>query len=489
MALVLDQLPLGVALMNSAGELLYVNPAYQAVSDDPRFSAAHLQLHDGEPVNDLLSITRIDENDREVEHIYRLRGFHLDGVAGNDNGRSGPMLLVEDITESYRLKRNLGRAQRMESVGSMASAVAHDFNNILTVILQSVHLLKQNLPQEEIYLDPLDVIERTTLSAGELAQQLLTLSKPKTSEGKELDLNGVITGALPVLERILQEGITLDYKFEEELWSVHSNPSQIMHILVNLCINAQEAMGGRGTITISTRNIDRSTIPQMEGGLDSGHYVLLSVSDKGPGIPSEIADRVFDPFFTTKETGTGLGLSTAWTFANEQGGTVTLYSEDGRGTKINLYLRAEPRRPVLANENQDARTDEELSGTETLLLVDDERLLLDLAREILSLRGYSIITASSGEEAVEIISTTEEQIPLVILDMAMPGMTGLETLRAIRNHHPGVRAIISSGFHASGGMREVVGAEVDAFVNKPYEIEHLVREVRRLLDGGPLLPG
>ncbi|MFC1530464.1 histidine kinase dimerization/phospho-acceptor domain-containing protein, partial [Gemmatimonadota bacterium] len=210
---VLDKLPIGVALMNDTGELLYLNPAFKDISDDPRFSAAFQKLNNGEQVNDLLSLTRADENNREVEHTYR--GFHLDGSSDKNNGHSKSMMLVEDITESYRLKKNLSRAQRMESVGSMASAVAHDFNNILTVILQSVHLLKQNLPQDQDYLDPLDVIEGTTLSAGELAQQLLTLSKPRTTEGRDLDLNAVINDALPILERVLHEGINLEFEFEE----------------------------------------------------------------------------------------------------------------------------------------------------------------------------------------------------------------------------------------------------------------------------------
>lgn len=480
---ILDTLPVGVALVNDAGEPLYLNPAFRDISDDPCITAAFRKLTDGEPVNDLLSLTRSDEHDRKVESVYRLRGFHIDGAP--DNGGSHSMMLMEDITEAYRLKKNLSRAQRMESIGSMASAVAHDFNNILTVILQSVHLLKQNLPQEERYLDPLDVIEGTTLSAGELAQQLLTLSKPRTSEGRDLDLTAVIREALPILERVLNEGIRLDLALEDDLWCVRSDPAQIMHILVNLCINAQEAMAGRGTITISTRKIDLSSLPGLVGGLPAGHYVLLAVGDEGPGIPPEHIDRVFDPFFTTKETGTGLGLSTAWTFANEQGGTVTLYSEDGRGTKVNLYLKAEPRAPVTVAIDEDPLEDAMLTGTETILLVDDEWLLLDLAREILSLQGYRIITASSGEEAVEIMESSDERIPLVILDMAMPGMNGLETLRAIRAREPGIRAIISSGFHASKKMRQVVGAEVDAFINKPYEIDHLVREVRRLLDVGP----
>ncbi len=485
MSLVLDQLPIGVALVDDAGELLYLNPAFREISDAPQFTSAIQKLYDGEPVNDLLSLTRADQNDREVEHIYRLRGFHLEG---SGNGSSRSMMLVEDITESYRLKMNLRRAQRMESVGSMASAVAHDFNNILTVILQSVHLLKQQLPQERAYLDPLDVIEGTTLNAGELAQQLLTLSKPRIVDWKDLDLNAVIRDALPILERVLREGIRLECELEDDLWSVCSDPSQILHILLNLCINAQEAMEGQGKITISTRKIDRSRVPQVEGGLATGHYVLLSVLDEGPGIPPELADRVFDPFFTTKEMGTGLGLSTAYTFAAEQGGTVTLYSEDGHGTRINLYLKAEPRPPVISEVDDDLVAGEDLTGSETLLLVDDEWLVLDLAREILSQQGYSIITASSGEEAVEIIRSSEERIPLVILDMAMPGMNGLETLRAIRVHEPGIRAIISSGFHATQKMHKVLDAEVDVFVNKPYEIDHLVREVRHLLDAGSILP-
>lgn len=392
------------------------------------------------------------------------------------------MLLVEDITEGYRLKMQLGRAQRMESVGSLASAVAHDFNNILTVILSSVHLLKNDLSEDSKLCGPLDVIEGTALSAGDLAEQLLTLAKPSPAEKRVLDLNTVVSEAEPLLKRVLREGIRLTIDLERDMWSVRSDPSQILRTLVNLCINAQEAMSARGQITISTRNVDRSSSTRAEGGLEPGHYVLLSVSDEGCGIPAEVIDRVFDPFFTTKEGGTGLGLSTAYTFAKEQGGTVTLYSEEGRGTKINVYLRADPARAVPVEISKGGIDESDLTGTETILLVDDETLLLELGREILSLQGYNVITASTGEEAVDVFVSSNGRIPLAILDMAMPGMSGIETLRAIRTQDPEVRAIISSGFHTSEKMKKVLEGEVDAFINKPYEIDHLTREVRRVLD-------
>jgi CheY-like chemotaxis protein len=241
-------------------------------------------------------------------------------------------------------------------------------------------------------------------------------------------------------------------------------------------------MSGSGIITISTRNVDRTRQPMFEAGLESGHYVVISVTDQGVGIPTELMERVFDPFFTTKEGGTGLGLSTAYSYACEQGGTVTLYSEPDKGTTVNVYLRAEPKSPVRSIE-QAEQPKGDLTGSETLLLVDDEPILLELGKEILALNGYSVITALSGEEALQVQATSKEPIPLAILDMAMPGINGLETLRRLRDRNPALKAILSSGFHPSPRMESLLASEVDSFINKPYEIDALAREVRRLLDG------
>ncbi len=498
---ILDKLPLGIILIDAGERIVYANPAlYEIVGpehpvtvgardlevlelspfcDCAEFSDNFAPLRKGERINFRWSMLTTDGNGCEVETIFRVQGFPMQSNGDID---AGALLLFDDITEGYRLKTQLGRAQRMESVGSLASAVAHDFNNILTVILSSVHLLKQDFGPASQYRGPLDVIENTALSAGELAEQLLSLARPGGLEHHEIDLNATISEARPLLQRVLREGISLDIHFEPDIWCIHADPSQILHTLVNLCINAQEAMAGRGTITLATANVDRSSGSHVEGGLDPGHYVVLSVSDEGHGIAAGIADRVFDPFFTTKEGGTGLGLSTAYSFAKEQGGTVTLYSEPDRGTRINVYLRAEPRSPHPVARPADPHEEESLTGSETILLVDDEPLLLELGTEILELHGYSVIPAASGEEAVDIFQRAPERIPLAILDMAMPGMNGLETLRTLRQSDPELRAIISSGFHTSRKMKDLLGTEVDAFVNKPYEIDALTRKVRTLLD-------
>lgn len=497
---VLDELPIGIVLLDSDGCILYVNPSIKELfnlhsgmntpytgapilnfppfDSSLQFREQYEQLIARERINYRWSLSLSDSGGISTESIFRVQGFPL---VGSDNGGAESMLLFEDITEGFRLKRQLGRAQRMESVGSLASAVAHDFNNILTVILSSVHLLRKDLPEENQFTDPLDVIEGTALSAGELAEQLLTLARPHSAEKKKLDLNMVVSESKTLLERVMRDGMELEMKLEKNLWGVQADTSQILHTLVNLCINAQDAMNEHGIITISTSNIDRSRM-SVEGGLKPGHYVVISVTDDGCGIPPEIAERVFDPFFTTKEGGTGLGLSTAYSFAKEQGGTITLYSEPGKGTRINIYLRAQPGPPEPVDMPGISEEEIDLTGSETILLVDDEALLLELGREILSLHGYNVMAASSGEEAVDIVQSSCERIPLAILDMSMPGMNGLETIRALRAHDPDIRAIISSGFHPSRKMKDTLSEEVDAFINKPYEINHLAREVRRLLN-------
>lgn len=489
----LDGLPLGIALLGGDGRIRYHNLALRdliALRGDPEgrgidevidlsaLGEAGAALAGG-CVADL--VCPVGDGDPFSERMLRIRSIPLNG-----NGPVGvrSVLLIEDVTESERLKRHLGQAQRMESVGSLASSVAHDINNILTAILSSVHLLKDPGTPLEGRQEPLDTIERTALSAAQLAGQLLTLARQRVASPVPLSVSSVVLESRELLVRVLAEDIQLELDLEDRVWTVTADPSQILHSLVNLCLNAQEAMEGRGRISISTRNVDRSRNARREGDLPPGHYVLLAVTDEGPGIPPGIADRVFDPFFTTKQGGTGLGLSTAYSMARDQGGTVTFYSEPGQGTTIKVYLAAEPTAHRSEPEVENAPVPPP-GGTETILLVDDEPLLLELGREILGRQGYRVLTAASGKEALEQYADSPVPIPLAILDMAMPGMSGLETIRALRVRDPRIKVILSSGFHPSSRVESLLGTEVDALVHKPYEIPHLIGEVRRLLDGDP----
>ncbi|MFC1544138.1 response regulator [Gemmatimonadota bacterium] len=496
---VLDKFPVGIGFIDASSQLIFRNrrfrellPSRDDAPDDPDVQPPLSDLpcfEDPDILAEFLDSLRIGkaqdirwtqpgEQGGAKESILRIRGLPFEQ---SPNGGVLASVLIEDITDSERLRRHLNQAQRMESIGSLASAVAHDFNNILTAILSSVHLMKMTTDQNGDLAMPLNTIEKTALSAGQLAEQLLTLSRNRSVAPRELSVNVSILDARSLLERVLKEDIQLELDLAEQEWCVVADQSQILHTLVNLCLNAQDALGGRGIITIATRNVDRTGGRTVEGDLKPGHYVIISVTDAGTGIPREIMDRVFDPFFTTKESGTGLGLATAYSFAREQGGTVTIYSEVGKGTTVNVYLRARPHGPESdpAGSTSDASL---YDGEETILLVDDEPLLLDLGREILALHGYSVLTAPSGEDALRVHDDNPARIPLVILDMAMPGMSGLETIRALRKRDPSIRVILSSGLHPSDRMADLLGSDVDAFVNKPYEVDRLAREVRRLLD-------
>ncbi|MFO7768382.1 MAG: response regulator [bacterium] len=494
----LEALPLGIGLLDEQGRMVYANRAwYELVGlhgpsrgfpeGEPIFALPLLQDHPpaADKLEGLLDGTeqvirvRTGDGKHSENRHFVIKGLPLAGADPSEHLQAA--LLLEENSEEERLRRNLGQAQRMESVGSLASAVAHDFNNILTAILGSVHLMKREVDEEHAFRGPLDTIERTALSAGKLAEQMLFLSRARTNHVEDLDLNGIVLEARSLLERVLRSDITLELDLEEGIWSVPADPSQVLHTLVNLCINAQEAMEGDGTITVATRNVDLTRGVREKMGLGPGYYVLLTVTDEGAGIPPEISERVFDPFFTTKTEGTGLGLSTAYSFAEKQGGRVSLYSEPGEGTSIHVYLRALPDRARESKQSDDEAPGD-AGGTEQILIVDDEPLLLDLGREILSLHGYRVLTASSGEEALEVHEGASGPVPLAILDMAMPGMSGLETMRALRKRDPSLRIIISSGFHPAEKVRNVLGEEVDAFINKPYNIERMTREVRRILD-------
>jgi signal transduction histidine kinase/ActR/RegA family two-component response regulator len=501
---IVDRFPLGIALLDAEGCVVYLNEASRTLLAIRRESDPELL---GRPLNDhpcfqdsksfpLLVDALLEGRSLDFEwpkaganadchdQVLRLRSLPLED--GSSNGGVQAALVIEDVSDSVRLKRHLGQAQRMESVGSLASAVAHDFNNILTAILGSVHLMKEGVESDGPLMQPLKTIEQTALSAGQLAEQLLTLARSRGSEPRDLSVNSVILESKTLLDRVLKEDIEVNLDLDEKLWCVRADPTQILHTLVNLCLNAQEAMDSVGVITVATRNVERSGEPRFEADLDPGQYVVLSVTDEGPGIAADVAERVFDPFFTTKEGGTGLGLSTAYTFAREQGGTATIYSETGEGTTIKVYMKAEPWKPAIS-DSEECEPAEDLTGEETILLVDDEAILLELGREILSRQGYNVIVADSGEAALALHKARKEPIPLAILDMAMPGLSGLETIRELRTRDPGMRIILSSGFHPSSRMEHLLGTDVDAFVNKPYEIKVLAREVRRLLDK-PCIP-
>jgi PAS domain S-box-containing protein len=393
---------------------------------------------------------------------------------------------ITDITERKELEGRLRQAQKMEAVGNLAGGIAHDFNNIIQTIMGYTSLLKTRLVGQPKTAAQVDAIEQASLRAAELTRQLLGFARQGKFEVKPTDLGAVVEKVVSMIRPTFDRSIDIRKELSPGLFSVSGDAGQMEHTLLNLCINARDAMPGGGMLRIATCNetLDR---PEAFGPVSapSGRYVSLSVSDTGTGIAPENLPRIFEPFFTTKEPGkgSGMGLAMVYGIVKNHGGWIDVHSEPGRGTTFRILLpasAAEPKAPALIPLPESLA-----GGTETILFVDDEESLRELAVETLGGLGYAVVTARNGAEAVALFSDRRRRIALVILDLIMPEMGGIEAFHRIREIDPDARVLFSSGF-ASSGQPDALPAEGAAgFIQKPYRLSALAAAIRQALGGRP----
>jgi PAS domain S-box-containing protein len=389
------------------------------------------------------------------------------------------------ISEAERtsLAAQLQQAQKMESVGRLAGGVAHDFNNMLGVILGHAELALMQLdPSQPLHADLLDIrhaAERST----ELTRQLLTFARQEVVAPKVLDLNETVTNELRMLQRLIGEDITINWQSAAGLWPIRVDPSQIDQILINLCVNARDAIADVGTITLATANVQVDAYhPATHAGASPGDYVHLSVRDDGCGMTEATLAHIFEPFFTTKDVGegTGLGLATVYGAVQQNGGAVTVTSARGRGTTFDIYL---PRHAGPAKQADSDRAPAPVArGSETILLVEDEPKILKLAATVLESAGYTVLRANSPSEAIRLASGHVGTIHLVLSDVIMPDMNGRDLARRLVALHPTLKRVFMSGHPAgviaSRGMLE----QGVHFIPKPFSIAELTAKVRAVLD-------
>jgi PAS domain S-box-containing protein len=392
-----------------------------------------------------------------------------------------------DVTETKKLEAQFLRAQRTESIGTLASGIAHDLNNVLAPILMSVEMLKDVITDDED-LAMLATVQGSAQRGAELVRQVLSFARGV--EGQRISVNPlrVVRDLCKVMRETFPKSITVRCVMARDLWSVTGDPTQMYQVLLNLCVNARDAMPAGGTLVITARNemLDESCLGSNPDARP-GAYVMLRVEDSGNGIPLEIRDRIFEPFFTTKGIGdgTGLGLSTAMAIVKSHGGCIRLDSEVGRGTSFTLHLAADTTAPVTdEDEDEDEATRMPAGNGELILVVDDELAIRDVARRILNRFGYRVVLAANGAEAVATYSRRSEEIAVVITDMAMPVMNGAETIRALRAMRPGVRIIGSSGLTTLASLDDSEDQRLDHFVPKPYTTETLLKVLHEVLGGG-----
>jgi two-component system, cell cycle sensor histidine kinase and response regulator CckA len=384
-----------------------------------------------------------------------------------------------------RSEEQLRHAQKMEAVGRLAAGVAHDFNNMLSVILSHSSLMASDLSPSHPMHDDLEQIRLAAERAGALTHQLLAFSRQQVLRPRPLDLNGVVADMHKMLVRLIGEDVKLKMALCRELRRVSADPGQVEQVIMNLAVNARDAMPRGGTLTVETANVDLdAAYARLHVGVTPGRYVLLAVSDTGTGMTAETAARVFEPFFTTKDPGkgTGLGLSTVYGIVKQSGGHVWVYSELERGTTFKVYL------PELTDVTATAparpRSVAPAGGGDTILLVEDEDLVRRAASDILRRKGYSVIEARSGAEALKICELRSEPIHLLLTDVVMPGMSGRELAERLIGRREGLRVLYMSGYTDDTVIHHGIFAEGTAFLQKPFTPDGLARKVREVLDSG-----
>jgi len=394
----------------------------------------------------------------------------------------GGMYMVSfvDITDRRKLEAQLLEAQKMKAIGTLAGGIAHDFNNILTGIQGHASLMLMDTDVHHPNYNRLSSIEDQVKSGAGLTRQLLDFARSGQYQIQPTDMNDVIKKTADMFGRTKKE-ITIHHIYDEGLWLVAVDRGQIEQVLLNLYVNAWQAMPAGGDIFLELRNVVLDDASVKPHSAKAGNYVKISVTDTGIGMDRKTKSRIFEPFFTTKERGrgTGLGLATVYGIIKGHKGFITVYSEQGRGTTFVIYL------PVSAGTMIREKTsfEEPLRGSGTVLIVDDEETILEVTRDLIGSLGYQVMTAKNGREAFKIYMAEKDRIDLVILDMIMPEMGGRETLKKLKEANPDVKVILSSGYSMNGQAASLMKEGCRAFVQKPYSLRDLSRKVKEVLDG------
>ncbi len=412
--------------------------------------------------------------EESVSPIYRADGKITHRVY---NGR--------DLTERLRIEAELVQSQKMDAIGRLAGGVAHDFNNLLTIITSYSELALDSIPATSPAQSRVQEILSAAHRAAELTRQLLAFGRKQPQALRVADVNPVVGSIVKTLHRLIGEDIELVFQPGADLGRVRLDPTQIEQILMNLAANSRDAMpqGGRCTIQTSNVQLDQEYVDRKRAIIPTGRYAVITVTDTGSGIPPEHLPHIFEPFYTTKPSGkgTGLGLATVYGIVKQNHGFVWVYSEPGLGTTFKIYLPCVPDRPATPAAAEIVEN-EKFSGTETLLLVEDESSLRRAAVEFLSLRGYTVLEAQNGLEALSITRTHSSPIHLTVTDVVMPQMSGGELARELEKLHPDTKLLFLSGYPGETVVDHKVFEAESNFLQKPFTLNQLAKKVRTVLD-------
>ena len=449
------------------GELLYANPK--------KFTEVNaLTINRGEWAGELQHLTST-RAEITVEARWTL-------IRDNEGRPKSVLAINTDITERKKIEAQFMRAQRMESIGTLAGGIAHDLNNILAPIMMSIDILKplSDKPEAKIILETIEVSAKR---GADIVRQVLSFARGLEGERIEIQPKHLLKDLENIIKDTFPKDIRLQFSIPKDIWTILGDPTQVHQILLNLCVNARDAMPHGGSLTISVEN---SLLDEQYAAMNiqakAGRYVNISVTDSGMGMPPEIIDKIFEPFFTTKELnkGTGLGLSTVMAIVKSHEGLVNVYSEPGKGTTFKVYL------PALESSSEGRKEQSEAANLprgngETILVVDDEASILTITSQTLQAFGYRVLTATDGADAVAVYARHADEIAIVLTDMMMPVMDGAATIHALMRINPAVKIIAASGLNANNGTAKVAGAGVKHFLTKPYTAGTLLKAMQAIL--------
>jgi PAS domain S-box-containing protein len=482
-----------IAVLDLEGKRVYNSPSYALLLGDPAElhgtdSFEEIHPEDRGKIREIFRETVITGKGKRTE--YRLvsrdgRIHHIESQGSVIRDREHRIINVlvvgRDVTENKALQEQLFRSQRLESLGTLAGGIAHDLNNVLSPIMLSLGLLKK-LAGSESEQKMLETLEASALRGRDIIKQVLTFGRGITADRSLLQPRHIVKETLSIIQETFPKDIEISAHVPGDIWTIYGDATHLHQLLMNLTLNARDAMPHGGKLLISVENlIVDEQYARMNIHARPGRFVMITVEDSGVGMPSEIRDRMFEPFFTTKGQGkgTGLGLSMVHTIVKSHDGFVNVYSEPGKGTTFRVYLPASE-----ADQATVTVEDETLLGKgngELILLIDDEASICEITKQTLEAYGYRVITAFNGGEAMTLYEANVNEIALVLTDMMMPGMDGPETIRALQELNPSVKIIASSGLIATGGSGDRSDVHVNDFISKPYTAATLVKTVRGVL--------
>ena len=489
----LDRTQDAILIFEPEGRLLYWNKGAERIYGWSGVEAAgrfvgefiHSDIHKFRDVNRLVLDT--GEWSGEMHHLNRERQELIVEsrwwLVRDNEGRPKSILAINtDVTEKRRIEVQFMRAQRMESLGILAGGIAHDLNNILTPIMLSIDVLK-SMSTDPHQKSILETIEMSTRRGSDIVQQVLSFARGMEGQRIVIQPKYLLKDIEHIVNDTFPKDIRLELILPHETWSIIGDPTQVQQILLNLCVNARDAMPNGGTLAIKTENcVADEHYVAMNRQAKLGNYVAISVTDVGVGIPADIIDSIFEPFFTTKEVGkgTGLGLSSVKAIAKNHGGFINVYSEVGRGSTFKVYLPAN--HTMAAEVPQQSDKDDELprGNGETILVVDDETSILSITSETLQAFGYNVVTASNGAEAVALYAQKKEHIAAILTDLSMPVMDGRATIYALLKINPKAKIIAMSGMDENETVAKASTAGIKHFISKPYTAATLLKTLRSL---------